>query len=99
MKHGTDSFSGKGRDLMIKTNHSIFRKESTGQEIMVVSSEVPNGLLKNPRSKLTLQQLNPPSWDELQAPLWFTGVSTLELVLSTDGLSFHGKGEIDRNEN
>lgn len=44
MKHGTDSFSGKGRDLMIKTNDSILRKESTGQEIMVASSEVPNGL-------------------------------------------------------
>lgn len=54
------------------------------------SSTVPSGLKRNPRSKPTLQQLN---------PLWFTEVSTLEQGLSTDGLFFHVKDEIDGNEN
>lgn len=39
MKHVTDSFSGKGRDLLVKTNHSILLKESTGQELMVAEAE------------------------------------------------------------
>lgn len=38
MKHATDSFSGKGRDSMVKTNHFILLKESTGQEIMVAEA-------------------------------------------------------------